>query len=216
MPLTMPEELLLLMLDEASGRIIDHATPAGEDALVAAMLGELALASRIDAGAQPLRVLDATPLGDPELDAMLRRLDEAPAPQDAQDWISQLAPEAPALRDRFFARLVAHGILREEDSRFLWVFPERRYPAVSGREERAVKARLFGVIFEDAPPGPRDRLLLGLARATGLLSLILAPEELERARPRIAAVAGGEPLVGSLDAALREGLEAITRAGYLS
>ncbi|MDB5373270.1 MAG: hypothetical protein JWP04_1912, partial [Belnapia sp.] len=163
MPLTMPEELLLLMLDETSGRIIDHATPAGDDALIAAILGELALAGRIDAGTRPLRVLDAAPLGDPELDAVLHRLAAAPAPQEAQGWIAQLATEAPALRDRFFARLVAHGILREEDSRFLWVFPERRYPAVSGREERAVKARLLGVIFEGAAPAPRDRLLLGLA-----------------------------------------------------
>ena len=34
--------------------------------------------------------------------------------------------------------LVAAGILREEERRFLWVFSHRAYPQVSGREENNV------------------------------------------------------------------------------
>ena len=79
-----------------------------------------------------------------------------------------------------------------------------------------MKARLLGVIFNDEIPEPRDTLLIGLARATGLLALILSPTELERAQPRIDQVANLEELNRSLSAAVQEILAQVARYGYLS
>ena len=215
MPLTLPEELLLLMLDDRTGRLNEGAGPASNYAIAAAILAELALQGRVDSDPQRMFVADSAPTGDALLDGVLRRMRAEPAatpsrgepdaqPHTSRWWIETLGRDAEAYRDQFFARLVQRGILREEQGRFLWIFPERRYPVISDKEEREVKARLMGVIFQDEIPEPRDALLIGLVRAAGLLPLLLAPDALDAAQPRIDAVANLEELSRSLGKAVRD------------
>lgn len=213
MSLTMPEELLLLMLDDETGRLIDRSAPSGDYAMAASILAELMLEGRIQAGHEHLSVRDPSPTGDAVLDEVLARIGGEVAPQDTRWWIEHLASEADSLRDRYFDRLVEHGVLKLEEGRFLWFFAERRYPLISDREEREVKARLMAVIFEDNAPSQRDALLIGLARAAGLLPLLLAPAELEHAQPRIDAVADAEELNRTLTEAVRDIFTDIVRAG---
>lgn len=212
MALTMPEELLLLMLDDDTGQLIDRAFPSGDYALIGAALAELALAGRIDTDPRRLWVTDPAPVGDPVLDAVLLRIAAETEPKDSRWWMENLGLGAGVLREELFTRLVAHGVLRKQESRFLWVFAQRRYPPVSGREEREVKRRLLGVIFDDEIPEPRDTLMIGLADATGLFALILAPHELQRAQPRISQVARLEELNRSLTAAVQEILTSAARS----
>jgi hypothetical protein len=216
MPLTMPEELMLLMLDDASGRLLDRAMPAGDYALGAAALSELALAGRIDSDPQRLYVTNPAPTGDTLLDGVLARLGGVQEQRDTRGWIDTLAMDAAEMRVALFGRLVAAGVLRQEDSRFLWVFSERRYPQVSGREEREVKARLLGVLFNDDIPDTRDVLLIGLARAANLFAVILSAEELERAQPRIDQVADFEEINRALAAAVRDILNQVARYSFLT
>ncbi|HEY8610310.1 MAG TPA: GPP34 family phosphoprotein [Roseomonas sp.] len=208
----MPEELILLMLDDRTGRLNEMAGPGSGYAIAGAILAELALRNRIDTDPQRLYVADTTPTGDSLLDPVLARIaadpgptaDDGDMPHNSRWWIETLGREADGFRDVIFARLVAHGILREQQGRFLWIFPERRYPMISDKEEREVKARLTGVIFNDDIPEPRDSLLIGLCRAAGLLPLILADETLEAAEPRIQQVANLEELSRSLGNAVRD------------
>lgn len=204
MPLSMPEELLLLMLDDERGVLREGAGLAGDYALAGAILAELALANRVDSDPHRVWAADPRPTGDALLDGVLARLGADPVPHDSRHWIETLGAEADVFRNALLGSLVAKGVLRQESGRFLWVFAERRYPAVSGKEEREVKARIIGVLFNDEIPDPRDSLLIGLCRAAGLFSLILAPAELERVQPRIAQVANLEELNRSLTDAIRE------------
>ncbi len=204
MPLTMPEEILLLMLDDESGRLMERAAPSGDYAIAGAVLAELALAGKIDTDPTRLYVTDTTPTGDALQDRVLARLAAAKESGDSRFWIETLAADANAFREELFGRLVAKGILKRVEGRFLWVFPERRYPVISDKEEREVKARILGVLFNDEIPDPRDSLLIGLCRAAGLFSLILAPHELDRVQPRIDQVADLEELNRSLSDAIRE------------
>lgn len=211
MPLTMPEELLLLMLDDETGRLMERAGPAGDYALVGAILAELALAGRIGTETTRLFVPNRTPTGDPLQDEVLDVILATPRQEDSRFWIETLAQNAERYRDALFRRLVSRGILREEEGRFLWLFPERRYPVVSDKEEREVKARIMDVIFRDGLPGHRDALMIGLCRAAGLFALLLSPEELDKAQPRIDQVADSEDLSRSLSEAVREILVEIAR-----
>ncbi|MBE9606535.1 GPP34 family phosphoprotein [Acetobacteraceae bacterium H6797] len=204
MPLTMPEELLLLMLDDQTGRLMERAAPAGDYALVGAILAELALANRIDTDTSRLFVPDRTPTGDALFDRVLETIVSSPRQEDSRYWIETLARDVESYRDELFDRLVARGILRKEEGRFLWIFPERRYPVISDKEEREVKARIMDVIFKDEIPEPRDCLLIGLCRAAGLFALLLSPEELDKAQTRIDQVADLEELNRSLSQAVRD------------
>jgi Golgi phosphoprotein 3 len=204
MKLSMPEELLLLMLDDETGRLQERAAPSGDYAIAGAVLAELALAGRIDTDTSRLWVTDPTPTGDALQDRALAQVAEAKEARDSRHWIETLGADAEEYRDLLFTRLVAKGVLRRVEGRFLWVFPERRYPAVSGKEEREVKARLLGVLFNNEIPEPRDALLIGLCRAAGLFSLILTQHQLDQLQTRIDQVADLEELNRSLSDAIRE------------
>lgn len=211
MPLTMPEEILLLMLDDETGRLNDRVAPAGDYALVGAILAELALEERIDTDPPRLRVKNPAPTGDDILDGVLARITAEAEPKDSRWWVETLVRDAEDFRDAYFDRLVKRGILKAEEGRFLWIFSERRYPVVSDKEEREVKARLMSVIFEDGAPEPRDSLLIGLTQAAGLFPLMLAPEELEKAQPRIDAVTRHEALNRTVADAVRDIFTEIAR-----
>jgi len=204
MPLTIPEELLLLMLDDTTGRLHLQAAPAGDFALAGAILAELAMQNRLDSDAKRLFVADPTPTGDALLDGVLEEIAASGHDEPSRWWIETLARNAEGYRKALFDRLVARGILRVEDGKFLWFFSERRYPAVSDKAEREVKARLLGIIFDDEIPEPRDALLMGLCRAAGLFGMILSPEELERAQPRIDQVSDLEEISRALSTAVRD------------
>jgi len=204
MPLTMPEEILLLMLDDKSGRLQERAAPSGDYAVAGAVIAELALHGRIDTDPQRLYVVDPTPTGDALQDRALAQIVAAPAISDSRHWIETLAADADDYREALFERLVQKGVLKRIEGRFLWVFPERRYPMVSDKEEREVKARIMGVLFKDEIPDPRDALLIGLCRAAGLFPLLLSGQELDRVQGRIDAVADLEELNRSLADAIRE------------
>lgn len=213
MSLTMPEELLLLMLDDGTGRLFDRAAPSGDYALAASVLAELMLEGRIQTDPEHLAVTNAAPTGDAVLDEVLGRIGAEGSAHGTRWWIERLGSDAEGFRDRYFDRLVEHGVLKLEEGRFLWIFPERRYPQISGKEEREVKARLMAVIFDDHAPSTRDALLIGLVRAAGLFPLLLAAHELDQVQPRIDAVADREELNRTLADAVRDIFADLARVG---
>jgi hypothetical protein len=216
MTLTMPEEILLLLLDDQTGKPVGLPGPAGDLAVVGAILMELALAGRIDTDLDSLSVTSRDPIGDAVLDGVLARL-SAPGPaRTSRAWIQDFAKGAGLLRTQLLERLVQRGVLRRVEDRFLWVFPERRYPKAEGRAEvEEVRARLRHVLLDDSIPDPRDALLIGLARATALVPLLLSPEEAARAAPRVERIAALEELSRSLGAATRDIYAALMRQGAI-
>ena len=60
-----------------------------------------------------------------------------------------------------------------------------RYPVVDDREQREVKARLRQVLLTEEIPDPRDVVLICLIDASGLLGLVLSPEEIAQATTRV-------------------------------
>ena len=198
--LSLPEEIVLLTLDDATGRAIGRQGIAASIALAGAVLMELALAGRVDTDQHRLEVLDDAPTGDAVLDAGLPLLRGAP---DSRGALMLLAREETGLRPLVLEALLARGLLRRADGRVLLVFPERRYLKPEDRPEpREVLARLRRSIEADDIPEPREALLLGLARATALLPLLLPPELLMARQERIA-------LLGRLEALNRSVSETV-------
>jgi anti-anti-sigma factor len=187
--LSLAEEIYLLALDDRQGRIKHLPASALDYALSAALLMELALADRIDTDATTLRVTSATPTGDPLLDEPLRELQQKAAPQTTSFWLDRFADRTGRIEERVLARLIAKGILKQENRRILWVFDVRRYPLVDDREIKEVRTRLRELILGDAIPDPRDVVLIGLGNACRLTEDLFTAEEFDRVRDRIAALA---------------------------
>ena len=206
MKLTMPEEIILLLLDDKTGRPIGLPAPAGDYAVASAILMQLSLDGSIDTDPDKLMVTSHKPSGDPVLDEALRVIAQHAGVQDSRHWIVELGRRAEHFRAMTLDRLVTKGVLKREEGRFLWVFTDRRYPkpAEGASEVTEVRARLRAMLLSDDIPEPHDALLIGLARSTGIIPLILSAAEQEKYGKRVDQVADLEELGRTLSAVTRE------------
>lgn len=165
--LTLPEELLLLSLDEQGNTASACATslPYG---LAGAALLDLRLMGKVQLDEGPVTILDPTPTGEPVLDAVLFAVYGHRKPLTLQKWVMQMTGKVPDLRGQALSRLIERGILREEEGRILWIFPSRKYPEVDGRPEASVVDRIRQAAAQFGQTDDRTRALMGLMKTCGL------------------------------------------------
>ena len=202
--LTLPEEVILLVLDEETGALLPIPQRTLDSALAGGALMELALQDRIDSDPNSLWVVDPTPIGESYLDQLLRQLADSEGKSNSETWIQRLSEDSGSIQEAALQRLVERGVLREEEKRFLWVFESRRYPMIDGKEEREVKLRIMGVLFSEEIPDPRDVALISLVDACRLFEELLGPRELERVRDRIAVIRKLDLIGQAMQAKIRE------------
>lgn len=166
------EELLLLLLDDETGRMSGTSAMSVDTAIGGAVLIDLTLAGRIgvearEPGSKPdrLAVLSTVPTGDPLLDEVLARLTE----KDGTVASNAVHSAYRGARKALTERLIDAGILGEERRRVLGIFPSRTLPPADPEPERALRARVDNVIAGRAPVDERTGALLALLSSSGLL-----------------------------------------------
>ena len=213
--LTLAEELLLMALDDERGTLMSLPPFALEVAIAAALVMELTLAGRIDTDPDKLFVLSSAPTGNVILDEALAQISASTQTQPTAVWLRRLAEPGPVLRERIIDGLVGRGVLKSVEKRLLWVFKMRVYPPTSGLEEREVKSRVMTLLNNSDIPAPRDALLMGLLRATGIIDRLLSTSEHERLRPRIDEIANVEEVNRALSHTVAE-LQLVLASAYFS
>ena len=182
--LSLPEELLLALLNEESGYF--HQVPGWNlnCAMAGAALAELSLIGRIDTDLESLILLDATATGHPLLDPILREIAAEPESHNTRYWIERLAPRSETVISQALTSLVRREILDLHPGEF-YTFTKhhRRGESAQGEQYSAgeyVKARLTRIIFADEIPDPRDAIIAALVDACGVFNLMYQiDEELE-------------------------------------
>ncbi|MCY4624720.1 MAG: cytochrome P450 [Chloroflexi bacterium] len=176
--LTLPEELVLMLLNEENGYF--HQVPgwALNCAIVGAALAELSLQSRIDTDMDSLFVVNATATGDPILDPILSEIAGDPIKRSAQYWVERLAPHAESTTDMTLDRLVNLNVLDHHDGDF-WTLSRTAWQTelyTGSREGTAVefvKTRIGKVILADEIPTPRDVIIIALINTCDVFRFIL-------------------------------------------
>ncbi len=186
--LTFAEEILLLLLDDETGKMESVHPTVMEMLMAGAAMMDLGMRGHIDCDLEKVFVTDESPTGEAALDLAFQDIRSADESLHPRQWIQRLSDRGLELRDMALHRLVERGVLREEEKKFLWVFGRRRYPVVDDHEEREVKMRLLDVLLSDSVPEPRDIVLICLADAVDAFQFILSPRELRLADKRIAQV----------------------------
>ena len=165
--LSLPDELILTLLNEESGYF--HQVPGWDlnCAIVGAVLAELSLMSRIDTDMTSLYLLDHTETGNPALDPILEEIAAEPVRRNAQYWIEKLAHHAESIIDLTLDRLVDMKILEYHSGDFWTLSPTAwRTDLLNDATERTaaqfVKARISNVIFNNEIPDPRDVIIICL------------------------------------------------------
>ena len=166
-PLSLTEELILMLLNEENGYF--HQVPGWtlNCAVVGAVLAELSLISRIDTDMESLFLVDQTETGDPALDPILKEIASEPVQRNAQYWIERLAPRAESVIDLTLDRLVDLKVLEHHAGEF-WTLSRTAWTtglfndSSGGTAFQFVKTRVSKVIFSDEIPDPRDVIIICL------------------------------------------------------
>lgn len=187
--LSFVEEILLLLHDDASGDFVALPQSVFSIVIGGAALMELAIDNRIDTDLERMTIVDRTPTGDDILDDVLARLVQSDRAGDGgldiTEALYDAANEADGYRAHALKRLIAHGILKEENGRHLWVFRTRRYPVIDDTEQQEVKARLRQLLLSDDIPDPRDIVLICLIDACSLMRFVLSADEIDATLGRV-------------------------------
>lgn len=188
---TIPEELLLLALDPATGTT---AQPQTLDlGLAGAQLVELSLAGRIVPDGDRIAVVMARPTGDPTLDHALELLRRRGSPVRAAHWIG--GPRL-GLRQTYLAHLERCGMVTAVPGQMCGVLPTTRYQASDDCTNAAIKQRLDTAIRTGVPPDPRTAALAALAHSVGLGKHLYPGNEGRSSRSRLRDLIRYDPLGG--------------------
>jgi len=183
--LTMLEEVVLLAVDEKSGRVRSTREFGAAYALVGAVFFDLALARKIDTDTEEIQIIDSTPTGNATLDRMLARMAARPDLRTVREWIEEMFVQRDDLEGEALRSLIERGILRHEQSKLLWVIDVERFPMVDNKPQQHVKLRLAHAVLSDEIPDSRDIMLVSIADQCGLLGYVLSDDELENRKERI-------------------------------
>ena len=162
--LSLPEELILSLLNEESGYF--HQVPGWDlnCAVAGAVIAELSLQSRIDTDMESLFLLDSTETGDPALDPVLKEIAGEQVRRNAQYWIERLAPHAESVIDSTLDRLVDLKVLEYHEGDF-WTLARTMGQSEVFAESTGVefvKTRISKAIFDNEIPDPRDVIIICL------------------------------------------------------
>ena len=183
--LSFPEEIMLMLIEDESGRILHVPELSMRCVLAGAVMMELAMLDKIDSDIDNILVIDSSPTGDPLLDPILEDIVNNDKTKNPKAWVESLALESEKIKNMALGRLVEKKILEKVDDKFLWVFKTRRYPVVDGKAEQEVKLRILDVLFSDKLPNPRDIVIIGLVDACGIFKHILSEVQYRKCQERI-------------------------------
>ena len=180
--LSLPEELILMLLNEQNGYF--HQVPGWDlnCTAVGAALAELSLMSRIDTDLDSLHLVDPTETGDPALDPILKEIADEPTPRNAQYWIERFAGKAESIIDLTLDRLVGLKILEHHDGDFWTLAKARWYEDLSSASQEGtvgqfIKTRVVKALFTDEIPDPRDVIVICLVNACDVFRIMFELDE---------------------------------------
>jgi len=183
--LTLAEEIVLLLLDDESGKLMNIDLMTLNYSMAGAVLMDLALKNRIDTDLDKLVVVDSSHTGLSILDNYLEKIISENADNNTRFWLTELSNYGEEILDKALDMLVEKNIVKVEEKKILWVFGVRRYPLIDDKEEKEVKKRIIDLLMSDEIPSSQDVVLICLMDTCSLFPTILSEKEVERLRPRI-------------------------------
>jgi hypothetical protein len=183
------EDLLLLVTDDASGRL--SAPGAQVDAgLSGANLVELTLMSKVGISGEEdqgrrgrIIVRDPSPVGDDILDAALQVLIKRQGSKPS----TVVRPLSKNLRRALYERLASSGVIRAGRARALGIFPTRTWPTEDPSHEARVRQLITQALIQQTGPDPRTAALIALLHALKCEHKIVDPKAHQMTRRQLRA-----------------------------
>lgn len=194
--MTITSELLLLALDEESGRTLVDTTTL-DTALAGAAVLELVLDGtlevvEVDGGPVKKGRLRRTGQQEPS-DPLLVEIADVCDGKKPKDAISYLvswtwANKGTKLREQLVDELVERGVLTHERSTVLGLFTRRRWPEADASVEAEVRERVGAVLVDGRQPDQRTAALVSMVSVTKLAPKLFPDHDRRQLQQRADAV----------------------------
>ena len=212
------EDLLLLITDDASGRLAAAGSQVdaglgGANLVELTLLGKVDITGEQDQG-KPGRIIvrDPAPPEDDVLDAALETL----AARQGSKPSAVIGPLGKNLRPVLYERLAAAGVLRAERGRALGIFPTRTWPTQDPGHEAEVRQLVTQALVQPGEPDERTAALIALLHALRCEHKVVDPKAYQlsrrQLRARAAEVAQGNWASEAVRKAIDEMMAAVAAA----
>src|SRR5215467_9965771 len=208
------EDLLLLVTDDASGRLSAPAAQVdaglgGANLVELTLLNKVGLSGEQDQGRPGrLTVRDPSPPGDTVLDAALQIV----GAHQGKKPSTVIRPLSKNLRQTLYQRLADSGVVRAEQGRILGIFPEHRWPAQDASHETEVRRLVTQALVQRAVPDTRTAALIALLHALKCEHKIVDPGQYGLSRRELGARAEEIAKGNWVSEAVRKAIEETTAA----
>jgi molybdopterin-dependent oxidoreductase alpha subunit len=202
--LSFSEELMLLVVEENTGRMRPIPEKVLGSALGGALLLELAFAGRLDNDLENVFHIKTDPTGNPILDDVSENLAAEGSTIPLDRALALASTQAPATLRFVMQNLVTAGVFRKISGQGCPT-EEQRYEVIDLDPVRVLHERIRKIVLSaDAVPDPRDVAILGLVEACQLSPQLFSQEELCASGERLRRMAGLELINQAMFAALRD------------
>lgn len=217
-------DLLLLLLEDTSGKKVPLGLSDPDQALAGAVLVELAQLGLVDvagdnvavagdnATVKPGRIVVRP--AEPPTEPVLRGAFDIVRTRAGAKPEQLLGPLAKGLRAALVADLVQAGVLRREPHKVLGLFPVTRLPAVDSSCEASLRTDLAAVLSGAREPDARTGPLIGLLSALNATKVVEVPDQRDAAR-RAKEIARGDWAAAAVRKAIRD-MQAATSAAIMA
>lgn len=182
--LTLPEQLLLLAMDDKKGAILRAAVIPIRFGLAGAAIMELALREKVEIRDEKLDLVNDSHTGDNLLDEIITQFKNTNKSKSASDWVIALANKE-NIQKLTVDSLVNKGIFEAEEHKTFGVFNSTRYPMKDSGEKLRIKEKIRRVVLHNDEPDTKVAVLVGLVNTCGLTNEIFSKDERKAAKNRI-------------------------------
>ncbi len=203
--LTLPEEILLLAIDERAGALMLLPERSLDFALSGAMMIELCMRGKIATVDDVfLKVLNRDATGDKILDEALELIPNTPH-LTIENALARIARKGEAWVSKTFNSLIEKGTLEKKESHFLWLVRESSFHVVDHEYLDNLRLHIRNVILDSSiEPNRREISLIALMDACKISFTIFSDEELTKYANRFDEISKKGPISRAVSFAISE------------
>lgn len=182
--LTLPEQFLLLALDDKKGTIRNGAAKLTQHGLVGAAILELALREKVEISNGKLALVNNSYTGDKFLDKVIDNLKNAKTNMKVKEWIILIGVIEDTIS--FTAEgLVNKRKLMAKKRKIFGLFSITDYSGLNSGAKLGIIGKIRGVVLYNNKPETKLAALIGLVNKCGLNNQIFSKEERIKAKSKI-------------------------------
>ncbi|KNY28303.1 GOLPH3/VPS74 family protein [Pseudobacteroides cellulosolvens] len=185
----MAEKLILLSLQNESGKTFSRATYLKRYGLSSALLYELISRKKIEVQGKKLFIIDESSTGDPILD---RAFEEIKNAKTLNKWIYSFVRFKASIRKEILYNFIDNGIVREDEKRFLGFIPLKRYPVINDKDKRIAEQQVRDVLLDGKNEEISLIFMSSIIVACKAQSLILTKAEIKTISDKLKLIAKGK------------------------